>query len=141
MAKEDYYELLGAEKSASAEELKKAYRKKAVQYHPDKNPGDKEAEDKFKELNEAYAVLSDPKKRSEYDTFGSAGFHQQYSQEDIFRNFDFGGTFRDMGMGGGEDIFSRLFGGAFGHGLRLLAGVAISAVIHDGDGVHGFLCA
>lgn len=116
MAQTDYYKVLGVEKKASADEIKKAFRKLAVKYHPDRNPGDKEAEDRFKEINEAYAVLSDPKKREEYDTFGSSGFHKQYSQEDIFRGFDFGGTFRDMGMGGGEDIFSRLFGGAFGRG-------------------------
>jgi curved DNA-binding protein len=118
MAGNDYYKTLGVEKKASADEIKKAFRKLAVKYHPDRNPGDKEAEDRFKEINEAYAVLSDPKKREEYDTYGSTGFHQQYSQEDIFRNFDFGGTFRDMGMGGGEDIFSRLFGGGFGRGGR-----------------------
>jgi len=114
MAQTDYYKVLGVDKSASPEDIKKAFRKLAVKYHPDRNPGDKSAEDKFKELNEAYAVLSDPKKKEEYDTFGSSGFHKQYTQEDIFRNFDFGGTFKDMGMGDGEDIFSRLFG--FGKG-------------------------
>lgn len=116
MAGTDYYKALGVDKGASPEEIKKAFRKLAVKYHPDRNPNDKAAEDKFKEINEAYAVLSDPKKKEEYDTYGSSGFHQQYSQEDIFRNFDFGGTFRDMGMGGGEDIFSRLFGGGFARG-------------------------
>lgn len=116
MAGNDYYKTLGVDKSASADELKKAYRKLAVKYHPDRNPGDATAEEKFKEINEAYAVLSDPQKKQQYDTFGSSGFHQQYSQEDIFRGFDFNGQFRDMGMGGGEDIFSRLFGGAFGRG-------------------------
>jgi len=116
MAQTDYYKLLGLEKGASADEIKKAFRKLAVKYHPDRNPGDKAAEDKFKEINEAYAVLSDPKKKEQYDTFGSSGFHKQYSQEDIFRGFDFNGTFKDMGVGGGDDIFSRLFGGAFGRG-------------------------
>ncbi|MBT1070663.1 DnaJ C-terminal domain-containing protein [Pelotalea chapellei] len=116
MAQTDYYKALGLDKKATPEEIKKAFRKLAVKYHPDRNPGDKSAEDKFKEINEAYAVLSDPKKKEQYDTFGSNGFHQQYSQEDIFRGFDFGGTFKDMGMGGNEDIFSRLFGGAFGRG-------------------------
>lgn len=116
MAQTEYYKTLGLEKNASPDEIKKAFRKLAVKYHPDRNPGDKSAEDKFKEINEAYAVLSDPKKKEEYDTYGSSGFHKQYSQEDIFRNFDFGGTFRDMGMGGGEDIFSRLFGGGGGFG-------------------------
>ena len=116
MAQTDYYEALGVAKDASADDIKKAFRKLAVKYHPDRNQGDAAAEDKFKEINEAYAVLSDPEKRKKYDTFGSSGFHQQYSQEDIFRNFDFSGTFKDMGMGGNEDIFSRLFGGAFGRG-------------------------
>ncbi|BCS51701.1 DnaJ C-terminal domain-containing protein [Geobacter sp. SVR] len=118
MAQTDYYKTLGVDKKATPDEIKKAFRKLAVKYHPDRNPGDKAAEDKFKEINEAYAVLSDTQKKEQYDTFGSSGFHKQYSQEDIFRNFDFGGTFRDMGMGGGEDIFSRLFGGAFGRGGR-----------------------
>ena len=121
MAQKDYYEILGVAKDASADDIKKSFRKLAVKYHPDRNQGDSAAEEKFKEINEAYAVLSDPEKRKKYDTFGSADFHQQYSQEDIFRNFDFSGTFKDMGMGGGEDIFSRLFGGAFrraGGGFR-----------------------
>ena len=116
MAKNEYYKLLGLEKGASADDIKKAFRKLAVKYHPDRNPGDKTAEDKFKEINEAYAVLSDPQKKEQYDTYGSSGFHKQYSQEDIFRGFDFNGSFKDMGVGGGEDIFSHLFGGAFGRG-------------------------
>lgn len=118
MAQTDYYKTLGVDKKATPEEIKKAFRKLAVKFHPDRNPSDKTAEDKFKEINEAYAVLSDVKKKEEYDTYGSSGFHKQYSQEDIFRNFDFGGTFKDMGMGGGEDIFSRLFGGGMGRGGR-----------------------
>lgn len=114
MAQTDYYKSLGVEKTATADDIKKAFRKLAVKYHPDRNQGDSAAEEKFKEINEAYAVLSDPEKRKQYDTFGSSDFHRQYSQEDIFKGFDFSGTFRDMGMGdGGDDIFSRLFGGAF----------------------------
>jgi curved DNA-binding protein len=116
MANTDYYKSLGVDKKASPEEIKKAFRKLAVKYHPDRNPNDKAAEDKFKEINEAYAVLSDPKKKEEYDTYGSSGFHKQYSQEDIFRGFDFGNVYKDMGAGGSEDIFSRLFGGSFGRG-------------------------
>ncbi len=121
MAETDYYKVLDVPKDASPEDIKKSFRKLAVKYHPDRNQGDSTAEEKFKQINEAYAVLSDPEKRKQYDTFGSSNFHQQYSQEDIFRNFDFSGTFKDMGMGGGEDIFSRLFGGAFrraGTGFR-----------------------
>jgi curved DNA-binding protein len=124
----EYYKILGVEKSATADEIKKSYRKLALKYHPDKNPDNKEAEAKFKEINEAYAVLSDEKKRKEYDTYGSAGFQQRYSQEDIFRNFDlndilsqfgFGGqgggrtSFRFGGQGGGSpfDFFSQAGGG------------------------------
>jgi curved DNA-binding protein len=106
----DYYQVLGLKKGASPAEIKRAYRKLAVKYHPDKNPGNKEAEDKFKEINESYAVLSDPQKKKQYDQFGSTGFHQRFSQEDIFRGFDVGDLFKDMGFGT-EDIFSRIFGG------------------------------
>ncbi|MCL2760329.1 MAG: J domain-containing protein [Desulfuromonadales bacterium] len=110
MPSQDYYKVLGLKKGASSDEIKKAYRKLAVKYHPDKNPGDKAAEDRFKEINEAYAVLSDPKKKEEYDQFGSTGFHQKYSQEDIFRGFNANDIFREFNLGGGEDIFSRIFG-------------------------------
>jgi len=115
MASTDYYQVLGLKKDATAAEIKRAYRKLAVKYHPDKNPGNKEAEEKFKEINEAYAVLSDPQKRSQYDQFGSTGFHERFSQEDIFRNFDVGDLFKDAGFGT-EDIFSRIFGGGFQRG-------------------------
>lgn len=128
----EYYQILGVAKTASADEIKKAYRKLAIKYHPDKNPGDKQAEEKFKEISEAYAVLSDAEKRQQYDTFGSTGFKQRYSQEDIFRNFDlndilrqfgFGGNFRSGGggtfhtsgfrnAGGGGSPFDNIFGGA-----------------------------
>lgn len=97
--KSDYYEALGLNKDASAEAIKKAYRKLALRYHPDKNQGNKAAEEKFKEISEAYAVLSDPEKRRQYDTFGSTGFHQRFSQEDIFRNFDLDAILRQFGFG------------------------------------------
>jgi len=117
LAQQDYYEILGLKKGATADELKKAYRKLAVKYHPDKNPGDKKAEDRFKEINEAYAVLSDPQKKSQYDQFGSTGFHQRYSQEDIFRGFNAGDIFKEFGLGS-DDVFSRIFGGAGGGSFR-----------------------
>jgi curved DNA-binding protein len=121
MAQRDYYEVLGVKKGASMEELKKAYRKLAVKYHPDKNPGDKQAEDRFKEINEAYAVLSDPKKKEQFDQFGSNNFHQRYSQEDIFKGFNVDDLFKDQGFGT-DDIFSRLFGGGGMRGQRGGAG-------------------
>lgn len=117
MAAKDYYQILGVKKGAPPEDVKKAYRKQAVKYHPDKNPGNKEAEEKFKEISEAYAVLSDPQKKAQYDQFGSTGFHQRFSQEDIFRGFDFGDIFQGTGVGT-EDIFSRIFGGGFQGGSR-----------------------
>ena len=99
---EDYYKILSVQKNASAEEIKKAYRKLAMKYHPDHTKGDKGAEEKFKKISEAYAVLSDKEKRKEYDTFGSEGFRQRFSQEDIFRGFDFGDIFREFGFGGSD---------------------------------------
>lgn len=99
MATKDYYQTLGVNKNASDEEIKRAYRKLAMKYHPDKNPNKKEAEERFKEINEAYAVLSDKEKRKQYDTYGAEGFRQRFTQEDIFRGFDF------------DEILSGLFGG------------------------------
>ncbi|OAG28309.1 DnaJ C-terminal domain-containing protein [Thermodesulfatator autotrophicus] len=98
MAK-DYYKILGVSRNATQEEIKKAYRRLALKYHPDRNRGNKEAEERFKEINEAYAVLSDPEKRRQYDKFGSTEFHRRYTQEDIFRDFDFESIFRDLGIG------------------------------------------
>lgn len=109
MPEKDYYKVLGVEKKASEEAIKKVYRKLAMKYHPDRNKGDKKAEERFKEISEAYAVLSDKEKRKQYDTYGADGFQQRYSQEDIFRGFDFNNIFREFGFGGGggfENIFS-----------------------------------
>jgi len=106
----DYYEVLGVKKNVSDADLKKAYRKLAMQYHPDRNPNDKAAEEKFKEINEAYAVLSDAEKRKQYDMFGADGFRQRFSQEDIFRGTDFSSIFNEFNMGGGN-LFEHLFGG------------------------------
>lgn len=108
---EDYYNILGIDKSASAAEIKKAYRKLALKYHPDKTKGDKALEDKFKKISEAYAVLSDPEKKQQYDTYGSADFQQRFSQEDIFRNFDLGDILKEFGFGGGGSFSRSSFGG------------------------------
>ncbi|MDD3581740.1 MAG: DnaJ C-terminal domain-containing protein [Desulfobacca sp.] len=108
MADQDYYQILGVSKDASPEHIKKAYRRLALKYHPDKNKGDKHAEEMFKKISEAYAVLSNPEKRKEYDAFGSHAFKAKFSQEDIFRGFDFSDVFRDFGIS--DDILGRLFG-------------------------------
>ena len=109
MAKRDYYEVLGVDKNASADEIKKAYRKLAVKYHPDKNPGDKEAEEKFKEAAEAYSILSDADKKAKYDQFGHAGVDGAGP--------DFSGGFGNL-----NDILNDLFGGAFGGGFGGFSG-------------------
>ena len=132
----DFYEVLGVKKGAQPDEIKKAYRQLALKFHPDVNKS-KEAEEKFKEINEAYAVLSDPEKRKKYDAYGPEGFNQRYTEQDIFRGFDFEKIFRDMGIDFGGDpfggsIFDNLFG--FGgqaqrsgdYGNDILANITIS---------------
>jgi molecular chaperone DnaJ len=107
-SKRDYYEVLGVPRSAPPEEIKDAYRKLALQYHPDRNKAP-DAEEKFKEISEAYAVLSDEEKRRQYDMLGHAGFDQRYTTEDIFRGADFESILRDMGFGLGG-VFDFFFG-------------------------------
>ena len=106
MSKRDYYEVLGIDRNASASEIKKAYRKLAKKYHPDVNPGDKEAEAKFKEATEAYSVLSDPDKRRQYDQFGHAAFDGGAGGGGGFTNMNMDDIFGSFG-----DIFGDLFGG------------------------------
>jgi len=120
MSNKDYYKILGVKKNASTEDIKKSYRKLAMKYHPDRNKDNKTAEEKFKEISEAYAVLSDAEKKKQYDMFGAEGFQQRYSQEDIFSSFDFSDIFREFGFGniggrkrgGGAGIFNHIFSGA-----------------------------
>ncbi|HOJ42362.1 MAG TPA: molecular chaperone DnaJ [Candidatus Syntrophosphaera thermopropionivorans] len=114
MAKRDYYEVLGVSRDASEDEIKKAYRKLAMKYHPDKNPNNKEAEEKFKEASEAYEVLSDKEKRQLYDQYGHAGIDQQFGNGGFswndFSHFD---DISDLFGGGFSSIFDTLFGGGF----------------------------
>ena len=136
--KRDYYEVLGVARDASADEIKKAYRKKAMQYHPDRNPGDKSAEEKFKEAAEAYDVLSDPDKRARYDRFGHAGvnggaagsgdFGGFSSMEDIFSRFgDIFGGFGDI-FGGGSSRGGRAV--PHGSNMRIRVKLSLSEVVH-----------
>ena len=116
--KRDYYEVLGVERNADADTIKKAYRKLAIKYHPDKNPGDKAAEEKFKEAAEAYDVLSNPEKRQKYDQFGHAGVDPNFGAG------GFGGDFGGFGFdfGGGFDLGDLLFGTGFGGSSRSRTG-------------------
>ncbi|MCX8126182.1 MAG: DnaJ domain-containing protein, partial [Dehalococcoidia bacterium] len=111
--KRDYYEVLGVDRNADEDTIKRAYRTLAMKYHPDRNPGDTQAVERMKEINEAYAVLSDPHKRRLYDRYGHAGL-EGYSQEDIVRGVDFSSLFREFGLrdlfGFGDSIFDSLFG-------------------------------
>jgi curved DNA-binding protein len=116
MSETDYYKLLGVSKKASENEIKKAYRRLAMKYHPDRTKGDKSAEEMFKKISEAYAVLSDKEKRKQYDTFGASGFRQRYSQEDIFKGFNFGDIFREFGFDDGS--FANIFMGGAGRGRK-----------------------
>ncbi len=112
MSKQDYYELLGVERTVTTIELKKAYRQQAMKYHPDRNPGDAEAEQKFKEINEAYEILKDEQKRAAYDRYGHAAFESGNG------GGGFGGGFGGFGGGGFADIFDEMFGDFMGGGRR-----------------------
>jgi len=112
----DYYQILGLDRNAVEDEIKKAYRKLALQYHPDHHPNDSESEEKFKELGEAYAVLSDPEKKKEYDSSGHIRFKRMYSSEDIFRHFGFDPLFKEFGFGFGRQSFHGSFCGKRGRG-------------------------
>jgi molecular chaperone DnaJ len=137
MAKRDYYEILGVRKDSSADEIKKAYRKKAIQYHPDKNPGDKQSEENFKEAAEAYEVLSNPDKKQRYDQFGHAGLGNQggfggggRSMDDIFSMF--GDIFGSGGFGGFGGFNSGDRGQRVNHGsnLRIKVSLDLNEVAH-----------
>ncbi len=140
MEYKDYYKILGVDRNASADEIKKAYRKLALKYHPDRNPGDKAAEEKFKEINEAYQVLSDPEKRAKYDRFSTTYQHWQATGGQA--PFDWGAwgatpggvrvEFRDLddllgGIGGFSEFFRNLFGGMGGMDFEAAAGGARAA--------------
>ena len=123
--KRDYYEVLGLDKSADESAIKKAYRQLAKKYHPDMNPGDAEAEKNFKEVNEAYAVLSDPEKKSRYDQFGHAGVDGQGGFDGGFGGF--GGGFD------ASDIFGDIFGSFFGGGMGGSQSARRNGPIRGGD--------
>jgi curved DNA-binding protein len=116
VVQKDYYEILGLNRDATEDEIKKAYRKLALRYHPDHHPDDLESEDKFKQIGEAYAVLSDPEKRDEYDYSGHVQFRRRYTSEDIFRNFDFEQLFKEFGVGFGSRSLHGFFCGRRGRG-------------------------
>ena len=143
MSKRDYYEVLGVKKDASDDEIKKAFRKLAIKYHPDKNPGNKEAEAKFKEANEAYSILSDKTKRQRYDQFGHAGVggaggssggnpFEGFNFNGQSFNFDFGGG----GFGGLDDILGAMFGGGF-RGVRRGRDYRTSVTINFEEAIFG----
>ena len=116
MLQKDYYQMLGLNRNASEDEIKRAYRKLALKYHPDHHPDDPESEEIFKEIGEAYAVLSDLEKRKEYDQFGHTGFKRRYTTEDIFSDLNFEEVFREFAFGFNNQVFREFFCGKRGRG-------------------------
>src|SRR4030042_5815333 len=141
MAKRDYYEILEVSKNASKEDIKKAYRKQAIKFHPDRNPGDKASEEKFKEAAEAYEVLSDPQKKARYDQFGHAGlggaagggYGGGMTMEDIFSHF--GDIFSDLGFGGFGGFTSR--GGGRGRHMTKGTNLRVKVKLNLAEIEHG----
>ncbi len=135
MKKRDYYEILGVNKNASPEDIKRAFRQLARKWHPDVNPGNKEAEEKFKEINEAFQVLSDPQKKAQYDQFG----HSAFRPEDFagFRDFHFEDLFRDFGFGDIFDVFSGFSGGGRRSRVREGADLRYDLEISLGEAFNG----
>lgn len=130
----DFYDVLGVRKEASKDDIKAAYRRLALQFHPDRNKSP-EAEERFKEISEAYAVLSDDDKRKQYDAYGKEGVYQKYGEENIYRGADFNDVFRDMGFGYGggfEDILGAFFGTAGRGGSRARRGADLQYRIQLG---------
>jgi len=123
----DYYRTLGVQRDATLDQIKAAYRKLAMQYHPDRNKSP-EAEEKFKEITEAYAVLSDEQKRRQYDAYGSAGIHNQYTQEDLFRGVDFDDLFRGFGFNL-NDVFGDFFGSSAGRQRRATGDIRVGVQV------------
>lgn len=132
MAQTDYYKILGIDKNAKEADIKKAYRRLAMKYHPDHAKGDKASEENFKQISEAYAVLSDPEKRKQYDTYGSENFQQRFSQEDIFRGSNIEDILREFGFGGGSFFTS------FGRGKRGGGGTRSARFSFDPGSIFGF---
>jgi curved DNA-binding protein len=130
----DYYEMLGLHRDASEDEIKRAYRKLALKYHPDHHPDDLESEGKFKEIGEAYAVLSDLEKRKEYDRFGHTGFKRRYTTEDIFSSRNFEELFKEFGFGFNHQVFREFFcakrgGGCGRRRAKFLQGVSVQPFV------------
>ena len=141
-AKRYLYEVLGISKTADEKAIKKAYRKLAKKYHPDMNPGDKTAEQKFKEVTDAYNILSDPEKRKLYDQYGHAAFDGTGAESEFYKNYqNYGGNhggyqeFHFEG-GDGDDIFSDIFGSMFGGSNRVVLDLLVDLVAVDSEVVH-----